>query len=67
MEKLEEAFTNYISDNGLNFLKSEFVDRRKNSTKDLAYPDENFNSIDHYQKPVKHLIKKNTSSVKDIK
>ena len=37
-EKLEETLPNYTGENDLKTLKSEFPDKRKNSTKILAYP-----------------------------
>ena len=40
-----------------NVLETEFPDKWKYLTKNLAYPYENFNSIDEYQKPVDNLRK----------
>ena len=39
-------------------MKTEFPDKWKNSTKKLAYPNENFNGLDDYQKTVDNLKKK---------
>ena len=38
IKKLEEAFLNYIGDNDLKPLKSEFPDKWKYLTKKLSYP-----------------------------
>ena len=51
IEKLEEALLNYIAENVLKLLKTEFPDKWKYLTKKLAYPYEYFNSIGDYQKP----------------
>ena len=48
----------YIGKNDLKLLKTEFPDKRKYSTKKLAYHHEYFNSIDDYQKPVDNLKKR---------
>ena len=40
-------------------LKREFPDKRQYLNKKLAYPNENFNSIDDYKKPVDNLKKEN--------
>ena len=58
-EKSEEALKNYITENDLNFLKTEFFDKWKYQNKKLAFPNECFNSIDDYQKPVDNLTKQN--------
>ena len=57
IEKLEEVLLNYIGENDLKLLKTEFPDKRKYLTKKLTYPYELFNSIDDYQKPVDNLKK----------
>ena len=45
-----------MGENGLKILKTEFPDNKwKYLTKKLAYPDEIFNSLDDYQKPVENL------------
>ena len=62
IEKPEEAFFNYIGENDLKLLKTEVPDKWKNLSKKSAYPYENFNNIEDYQKPVVKL-KKNISSV----
>ena len=49
---VEEALLNYISDNDLKFLKTEFPDSWKCLSEKLAYPYEYSNIIDDYQKPV---------------
>ena len=59
IEKLEEALLNYIGENDLNILKTEFPDKWKNLTKKLAYPYEYFNTINDYEKPVDILKKEN--------
>ena len=53
----EEALLNYMGDNDLQILKTEFPDKWNYLTKKLAYPYEYFNSIDDYQKPVDNLRK----------
>ena len=60
INELEEALLNYIGENDLKLLKTEFPDRWKYLTKKLAYPYENFNSIDDYQKPVNNLKKEDS-------
>ena len=57
IEKLEEVLLNYIWENDLKILKTEFPDKWKFLTKKLAYPYESINSIDDYQKPVDNLKK----------
>ena len=54
---LEEALLNYIGGKDLKVLKTELPDKWKFLTKKLAYPYENFVSIDDYQKPVDNLEK----------
>ena len=50
VEKLEEALLNYIGENDLKILKTEFP-------KKPAYPSECSNCIEDYQKPVDNLKK----------
>ena len=57
IENLEEALLNYMGQNDLKLLKTGFPDKWKYLTKKLAHPDEYFNSIDDYQKPVGNLKK----------
>ena len=58
--KLEEALLNYKGNIDLKNLKTEFPDNRwKYLTKKLAYPYEEFNSLDDSQKPVDNLKKVN--------
>ena len=45
INELEEAFLDYIGENDLKLLKTEFPDRWRYLTKKLAYPYEYFNSI----------------------
>ena len=47
-----------MGENDLKILKTGFPDKWKYLTKELAYPYENFKSIDYYQKPVDNLKKK---------
>ena len=47
-EKLEEALNNYITENDLKILKTEFPHKWKYLGKRLTYPHEYFNSIDDY-------------------
>ena len=53
----EEALLDYMGENDLKILKTGFPDKWKFLSKKLAYPYENFNSIDDYQKPVNNLKK----------
>ena len=53
--ELEEALLDYIGENDLKILKTEFPDEWKYLIKKLAYPYEYFNSIEDYQKPVNNL------------
>ena len=46
-----------MGENDLKILKTGFPDKWKFLSKKLAYPYENFNSIDDYQKPVNNLKK----------
>ena len=57
IEKLEEVSLNYFGENDPKLLKTEILDKWKYLTKKLAYPYENFNSIDDYQKPADVLKK----------
>ena len=57
IKNLEEALLDYMGGNGLKFLETGFPNKWKYLTKKLAYPYENFNSIDDYQKPVDNLAK----------
>ena len=52
-----EALLNNMGENDLKILKTGFPNKWKFLTKKLAYPYENFNSIDDYQKPVDKLKK----------
>ena len=55
INELEEAFLDYIGENDLKLLKTEFPDKWRYLTKKLAYPYEYFNSIEDYDKPVDNL------------
>ena len=55
IKKLEEALNEYMGENNLKILKTEFADKWKFLTKKLAYPYEYFNCFDDYQKPVNNL------------
>ena len=57
IEKLEEALLNYMGENDLNLLKTEFPDKWKYLTKKTAHPYEYFSTIDDYQKLVDNLKK----------
>ena len=57
IENSEEALLNYLGENDLKILKTGFPDKWKYLTEKLAYPNENFNSIDDYQKPDDNLKK----------
>ena len=56
--ELEEAFLDYMGENDLEILKTEFPDKWRYLTKKLAYPYEYFNSIEDYNKPVNNLENK---------
>ena len=58
INELEEAFLDYIGENDLKLLKTEFPDKWRYLTKKLAYPYEYFNSIEDYNKPVDNLQNK---------
>ena len=58
INELEEAFLDYIGENDLKLLKTEFPDKWRYLTKKLAYPYEYFNSIEDYNKPVDNLENK---------
>ena len=58
INELEEAFLDYIGENYLKLLKTEFPDKWRYLTKKLAYPYEYFNSIEDYDKPVDNLENK---------
>ena len=58
INELEEASLNYIGNNDLKILKTEFPDIWKYLTKKLAYPYEYFNSSKDYKKPVDNLENK---------
>ena len=58
IKNLEEALLDYMGENDFETLKTGFPDKWKYLTKKLAYPNEYFNSIDDYQKPVDILEKK---------
>ena len=55
INELEEAFLDYVGENDLKILKTEFPDKCRYLTKKLAYPYECFNSIEDYNKPVDNL------------
>ena len=55
INELEEAFLDYIGENDLKILKTEFPDKWRYLTKNIAYPYEYFNSIEDYNKPVDNL------------
>ena len=57
IKSLEEALLDYMGENALKILKTEFPDEWKFLTKKLAYPYEYFNSIDNYKIPVDNLKK----------
>ena len=59
INELEEAFLDYIGENDLKLLKTEFPDKWRYLTKKMAYPYEYFNSIEDYDKPVDNLENKN--------
>ena len=46
---------NYLGENDVKILKTDFPDEWKYLTKMLAYPCEDFISLDDYQKPVDNL------------
>ena len=56
--ELEEAFLDFIGENDLKILKTEFPDKWRYLTKTIAYPYEYFNSIEDYNKPVDNLENK---------
>ena len=58
INELEEAFLDYIGENDLKILKTEFPDKWRYLTKKLAYPYEYFNSIEDYNKPFDNLENK---------
>ena len=58
INELEEAFLDYLGENDLKLLKTEFPDKWRYLTKKLAYPYEYFNSIEDYNKPVDILENK---------
>ena len=58
INELEEALLDFIGENDLKILKTEFTDKWKYLTKKLPYPYEYFNSIEDYNKPVDNLEKK---------
>ena len=51
LKKIKEAIINYMGENDLKILKTEFPEKWKYLTKKLAYPYEFFNCLDDYQKP----------------
>ena len=59
INELEEALLDYMGENDLKILKTQFPDKWKYLTKKLAYPYEYFNSIEDYNKPVNILENKN--------
>ena len=54
-----------MGENNLEVLKTEFSDKWKNVTKNLAYPYDYFNSIDDYEKPVSNSKKEFFSKLKN--
>ena len=58
INELEEAFLDYVGENDLKLLKTEFPDKWRYLTKKLAYPYEYFNSIEDYNKPADNLENK---------
>ena len=60
--ELEESLLDYMGENDLKILKTEFPDKWKYLTKKLAYPYEFFNCIEDYQKPVNNLKKEHVFS-----
>ena len=58
INELEEAFLDYIGENDLELLKTEFPDKWRYLTKKPAHPYEYFNSIEDYNKPVDNLENK---------
>ena len=54
---LEETLLNYIGENDLKLLKTEFPDKWKPSTKKMACLFDFFNCIEDYQKPVDNIKK----------
>ena len=57
LKNLEETLLDYIGENNLENLKTEFPDKWKYLTKKLAYPFEFFNCIEDYQKSINNLMK----------
>ena len=62
IKNLEKALLNYMGQNDLKILKTEFPNKWKYLIKKLAYPFEYFNSIDDCQKPVDNLKKEDLFS-----
>ena len=58
IKTLEEALLNYMGKKDLNILRTEYPDSKwEKLTEKLAKPNEYFNSLDDYQKPVDNLRK----------
>ena len=57
IKEREETLLNYMGENDLKPLTTEFPDRWKNLPKKLAYPYEFLKCIEDYQKPVDNLKK----------
>ena len=57
ISELEGALLDYMGENDLKILKTEFPDKWKYLTKKLVYPNEFFNCIEDYQKPVDNIRK----------
>ena len=57
IKTLEENLLNYMGENDLKLLKTEFPDKWKYFSKKLAYPYEFINSIESYQNAVDNLKK----------
>ena len=57
INNLEEALLDYMGENNLKILETEFPNKWIFLIKKLAYPYEYFDSIDDYQKPVDNLKK----------
>ena len=67
MKKLDEPLLNYMGENDPKLLKTGFPDKWKFLSKILVLPDENFDSINDYQKPVDKLNKEYFFSKKKYK
>ena len=54
---VEKALLNYMGENDLKMLKTQFPIKWKYSTKKFAYPYEFFNCIEDYQRAIRNLKK----------